>query len=172
MKSKRLLVALILAVLAVLALALPASSVTPDEGTNSSEATTIEATDGGATSCEGRRLAILRAGLTGEKEVPGPGDPDGSGKAVVKVYKAQVFFTLTVENIAPATAAHIHLGLRDEAGPVVATLAPPPTEGSSSACIDIPRALSLELREHPSRYYVNVHNDEFPDGAIRGQLHR
>jgi hypothetical protein len=110
--------------------------------------------------------------LTGEKEVPEPGDLDGSGKAVVKVYKAQVFFTLTVENIAPATAAHIHLGLRDEAGPDVATLAPPPTEGSSSACIDIPRALSLELREHPSRYYVNVHNVEFPDGAIRGQLHR
>ena len=179
MKSKRLLVALILAVLAALALALPASSVTPGEGTNSSseatngEATGAEATDGGAApGCEGRRLATLRAELTGEEEVPGPGDPDGSGSAVIKVYKAQVFFTLTVENIEPATAAHIHLGLRGEAGPVVAPLEPPPTEGSSSACVDIPRALSLELREHPGRYYVNVHNNEFPAGAIRGQLHR
>ena len=91
---------------------------------------------------------------------------------MVKVYRAQVFFTLTFENIAPANASHIHLGLREEAGPVVATLAPPPTDGSSSACVDIPRALSLELREHPYRYYVNVHNEEFPLGAIRGQLHR
>ena len=172
MKSKRLLVALILAVLAALALALPASSVTSGEGTSGSEATTSEATDNGATSCEGRLLATLTAELTGEKEVPGPGDPDGSGNAIIEVYRRQVFFTLTVENIAPANAAHIHLGLFDEAGPVVATLDPPPTEGSSSACVDIPRALSKELREHPRRYYVNVHNEEFPDGAIRGQLHR
>jgi CHRD domain-containing protein len=173
LKSKRLLVALILALLAALALALPATSVTPGEDTNSSEVNDSEVTaSGGTTSCEGRRLATLKAQLTGEKEVPGPGDPDGIGTAVVKVYRAQVFFTLTVENIAPANASHIHLGLREEAGPVVATLAPPPTDGSSSACVDIPRALSLELREHPSRYYVNVHNAEFPLGAIRGQLHR
>jgi hypothetical protein len=115
-------------------------------------------------------LATLEASMTGEKEVPGPGDPDGSGSAVVKVFRANVCYTLTVENIAPATAAHIHLGLRDEAGPIVAPLEPP-TGGSSNACTQIPRALSLELREHPGRYYVNVHNEEFPNGAIRGQLH-
>jgi hypothetical protein len=172
-KSRRLVLVSVLAVLlGSLVLALPASSVTPDEATTSTEATTSETTDSGATSCEGRRLAILSAELTGEKEVPGPGDPDGSGNAVIKVYKAQVFFKLTVENIEPANAAHIHLGLRNEAGPVVATLAPPPADGSSSACVDITRALSLELREHPGRYYINVHNVEFEDGAIRGQLHR
>jgi hypothetical protein len=110
--------------------------------------------------------------MTGEEEVPGPGDPDGSGSAVIEVYKAQVHFTLTVENIAPATEAHIHLGLRGEAGPIVAPLMPPPTGGSSSACVDIPRALSLELTEHPGRYYVNVHNRPYPEGAIRGQLHK
>jgi hypothetical protein len=120
----------------------------------------------------GGALATLETNLTGEQEVPGPGDPDGSGHAVVKVFKTKVCYTLKVERIAPATAAHIHLGLRGEAGPVVATLAPPPTDGSSSGCTEIPRALSLELIEHPARYYVNVHNDPFPDGAIRGQLHK
>jgi CHRD domain len=109
--------------------------------------------------------------MTGEKEVPGPGDPEGCGTAVVKVFRAKVCYTLTAKNIEPAMEAHIHLGLRREAGPVVAPLEPP-TEGSSRACTEIPRALSLELREHPSRYYVNVHNEEFPAGAIRGQLHR
>jgi hypothetical protein len=36
----------------------------------------------------------------------------------------------------------------------------------------VPRALSLELLEHPRRYYVNVTNEQSPEGAIRGQLHR
>jgi|SRR5215217_423072 hypothetical protein len=161
-KGRRHLAVLALSVLGALLFALPASSVTPAQ----------ETTNGEAAGCEGAPLATLKAGLSGAKEVPGPGDPDGTGSAAIKVFKAQAFFALTVENIEPATAAHIHLGLRDEAGPVVAPLVPPPTGGSSSACVDIPRALSLELTEHPFRYYVNVHNEEFPNGAVRGQLHR
>ena len=115
--------------------------------------------------------ATLEASLTGEKEVPGPGDPNGRGHADVTVYKAKVCYTLKVRRIAPATAAHIHLGLRGEAGPIVAELKPP-TDGSSSGCVAVPRALSLELKEHPGRYYVNVHNGPYPDGALRGQLER
>jgi hypothetical protein len=155
MNPRRMVAVAVLAVFGALLLALPASGVTPASGT----------TDGGGS------LATLKASLTGEKEVPGPGDPDGSGTAVVKVFRAKVCYTLEVARIEPATAAHIHLGFRDEAGPVVAPLEPP-TDGSSSACTQIPRALSLELREHPGRYYVNVHNEPFPDGAVRGQLHR
>ena len=144
MKLRRSYVAVVLAMLAALVLALPAS---------------------------GAPLATLEAHLTGEQEEPGPGDPNGSGDAVVKVYKARVCYTLEVRRIAPATAAHIHLGLRGEAGPIVAELKPP-TDGSSSGCVAVPRALSLELKEHPGRYYVNVHNDPYPDGALRGQLER
>ena len=36
----------------------------------------------------------------------------------------------------------------------------------------MPRALSLELLEHPQRFYVNVTNEQYPEGAIRGQLHQ
>jgi CHRD domain len=79
--------------------------------------------------------------------------------------------TAAIQPTSPATAAHIHLGLRGEAGPIVAELKPP-TDGSSSGCVAVPRALSLELKEHPGRYYVNVHNDPYPDGALRGQLER
>ncbi len=146
MKSRRVLAALVLAMLASLVLALPVSAAGP--------------------------LATLETHLTGEKEVPGPGDPDGSGSAVVKVYEAKVCYTLEVRRIKLAElAAHIHLGLRGEAGPVLVTLNPP-RDGSSSGCEEITRALSLGLREHPARYYVNVHNERFPNGAIRGQLHR
>jgi hypothetical protein len=117
------------------------------------------------------QLSTLEASLTGEREVPGPGDKNGLGDAEVKVDKARVCYELEVERIKPATAAHIHLGLRGEAGPIVAELKAP-TDGSSSGCVAVPRALSLELKEHPGRYYVNVHNAPYPDGSVRGQLER
>jgi hypothetical protein len=114
--------------------------------------------------------ATLEANLTGEQEVPGPGDPNGRGEAEVKVFKAKVCYTLKVKRIAPATAAHIHRGVRGEAGPVVVPLKPP-TDGSSSGCKKISRSLARNLKEHPARYYVNVHNRPYPEGAVRGQLH-
>jgi hypothetical protein len=160
LKSSRWFAAVVLAVLAAVVLALPVSPATPAAGTDSETP-----------------LATLKAGLTGEKEVPGPGDPDGSGTAKIKVFKTRVCHTLKFDDIEPATMAHIHIGFRDEAGPVTLTLfgppAPPiPSPGTSTGCQDVPRALSLELRQHPGRYYVNVHNEEFPAGAIRGQLRR
>jgi hypothetical protein len=115
--------------------------------------------------------AHLEAKLTGEQEVPGPGDRNGIGHANVKVFEAKVCYTLKVKRIAPATAAHIHQGVRGKAGPVVVTLKPP-KDGSSSGCVNVKQALARNLKEHPGRYYVNVHNKPFPDGAIRGQLER
>jgi hypothetical protein len=112
----------------------------------------------------------LEASLTGEKEVPGPGDPNGRGDAEVKVHKAKVCYELEVERIKPATAAHIHRGGPSVAGPVVVELKAP-TDGSSEGCKAISEQLSKNLRDNPSHYYVNVHNDPYPDGAIRGQLH-
>ncbi|HEX6036134.1 MAG TPA: PQQ-dependent sugar dehydrogenase [Anaerolineales bacterium] len=113
------------------------------------------------------------AELSGEAEVPGPGDPDGSGTASVtaNLFKRQVCFELTASDIGPATAAHIHVGAPDVAGPVVVPLNPPPTDGSSSGCANhVEARLIRNLIQHPENYYVNVHNEEFQDGAIRGQL--
>jgi hypothetical protein len=118
-------------------------------------------------------LATLRANLTGAQEVPGPGDPDGHGNAMVKVYKAKLCYTLSVMGIKPAIAAHIHKGPKGVAGPIVV-----PTDQSSlklprptsSGCEAIPSSLSMQIRQNPSNYYVNVHNTPYPEGAIRGQL--
>jgi CHRD domain len=109
--------------------------------------------------------------LSGAAEVPGPGDPDGSGSASLQLNPGQgeICYDLAVENIAPATAAHIHVGAVGVAGPVVVPLAPP-TSGSSSACAAVARDLVLAILKNPAGYYVNVHNAEFPAGAVRGQL--
>ena len=81
----------------------------------------------------------------------------------------QVCFELAVDDIEMASAAHIHVGAPDVAGPVVVTLTAP-SSGTSSGCVDVERALALAIVQDPAAYYVNVHNADFPAGAVRGQL--
>jgi hypothetical protein len=109
--------------------------------------------------------------LTGAAEVPGPGDPDGSGSAVITLNQGQgeICYELTVSGIAPATAAHIHVAPAGVAGPVVVPLMAP-TTGSSSACVAVDEGLIKAIRQNPEAYYVNVHNAIYPAGALRGQL--
>ncbi len=113
----------------------------------------------------------LSTTLLGASEVPGPGDPDGSGFATITVNPGQeeICYELTVTGIAPARAAHIHIAPAGQAGPVVVPLAPP-TDGSSSGCATVDRELAKAIMKNPSAYYVNVHNAEYPAGALRGQL--
>jgi hypothetical protein len=151
MKQKRLLAALLMAALVALALAGPAS------------AAKLGGADQG-----GRQLATT---LTGEQEVPGPGDPDGVGFATATVNPGQgtLCYKLYARGIAPAEAAHIHEAPPGEAGDVVVTLKTP-SNGSSSGCVDVGRALAMDILQNPADYYFNVHNAPYPDGALRGQL--
>lgn len=109
--------------------------------------------------------------LSGANEVPGPGDPDGTGTFAGKVKSGRglLCYTLTVADIAPATAAHVHVGTAEVAGPVVIALSAP-TDGSSSACVEADKGLLKAIARDPAAYYVNVHNADYPAGAVRGQL--
>ena len=113
----------------------------------------------------------MTANLTGEAEVPVTGDLDGSGTANVRVNPGQecLSYDLDVEGIAPAKAAHIHEAPAGVAGPVVEELEAP-TDGSSSGTNSIDREEAKDIVKNPEEYYVNVHNEEFPGGALRGQL--
>ena len=109
--------------------------------------------------------------LTGAQEVPGPGDPDGSGMVHLSLNQGQgtITYHLEVSNIDPATGAHIHRAVAGQAGPVVVGLIPP-TNGSSTGTATVSAELIKDIRQNPSMYYVNVHNAMYPAGAIRGQL--
>lgn len=109
--------------------------------------------------------------MTGSAERPGPGDPDGSGVAHFRLNPGQerICYTLDVADIAPATAAHIHVAGPDQPGPVVVPL-DPPSSGMSAGCVTVDRGLVLAIMRDPGAYYVNVHNADFPAGAVRGQL--
>ena len=116
--------------------------------------------------------AALAATLSGATEVPGPADPDGSGSARITFAEGaeNLCFEITVRDIAPATMAHIHGGSAGEAGtpPVVRLGAP--TSGEARGCVAAPQPAVDAIRANPAAYFVNIHNAEFPGGAIRGQL--
>ena len=116
---------------------------------------------------EGRTFVIA---LTGEAEAPTDGDPDGSGTATITINPStqEICYTLAVTGIDTPTAAHIHIGDEEMAGPVVVPLAAP-TSGTSTGCVTSGR-YAAQLWARPERYYVNVHNAEYPGGALRGQL--
>jgi CHRD domain len=114
----------------------------------------------------------FRVELTGEAEVtaagvPNQGDPDGSGTARLTINPGtgDVCWTIEVAGVEPITAAHIHIAPSTAPGPVVV-----PLEPYSGGCTEVSRELALEIITDPTSYYVNVHNETYPAGALRGQL--
>lgn len=109
--------------------------------------------------------------LSGAEEVP-PADPDGTGFATItlNVGRRRVCWELSVADIAPATAAHIHAAPAGVNGGVVVPLSPPTTGASSGCRENVDPALIQAIIDLPENYYVNVHNAVFPGGAVRGQL--
>jgi CHRD domain len=105
------------------------------------------------------------AQLTGAAETPA-GDPDGAGAAAVSFDGALVCWDLTYTGIATPIGGHIH---RLSSGDVVV-----PFSGfnaaDSSGCNTIVPTLAAEIVANPGAFYVNLHNPDFPKGAIRGPL--
>src|SRR5215211_6375212 len=73
---------------------------------------------------KGPLRATLVAHLGGgqEKQVPGGGDPDGRGRAVVKVFEEQLCARVGTSAIESSSKATINLGMSGEKGPTVADL--------------------------------------------------
>jgi CHRD domain len=117
----------------------------------------------------------LHAHLSGAEEVPGPGDTDGAGLAelTLKPKKKKVCFDITHQGLSPDEpfAGHIHEGALGVAGPIVVTLFSSPSPSPVSACVKgVKKGLLKDIAKNPGGFYVNLHNTEFPGGAIRGQL--
>ncbi len=111
--------------------------------------------------------------LNGANEAPAPNDPRGTGFAVVSLDPATgtVTFTLLGVNIATPTASHIHRGPAGVAAPVVIPFNIPFVNGVSSGTVTgVSTSLINDLIANPAGFYVNIHNADFPGGAIRGQL--
>jgi CHRD domain len=119
----------------------------------------------------------LSTDLTGAEEAPGPGDPDATGQADLRLNQGQnrVCFDVSWANIdGTVFAAHIHEGAPGVAGPIVVPLFEGSFAGTDavSDCVeDVDAALIKAIRQDPADYYVNVHSTPgFEAGAVRGQL--
>ena len=122
------------------------------------------------------KVKRLEANLSGSNEMPAA-DPSASGTAKVRLDRAKkkVCFTIRVRNVEDVVAAHIHKGAKSVAsGPIVVTFLHGPAAGSKfTGCeTGVARSLIRAILRHPRRYYVNVHSMDFPGGEVRGQLRK
>lgn len=124
--------------------------------------------------------ATFFATLLGRNEI-GPngqrraGDLDGQGGATVVTTDTQLCFAVAVRGISTPTGLHVHRGRPNQNGDIVVPLDPLPASGdpgASARCVGVASGLLQEITKHPIRFYVNIHTGDFPDGALRGQLHR
>lgn len=82
---------------------------------------------------------------------------------------SEVCFDVDVPEDLAATAAHIHQGAAGVAGPVVVNFGAPGGIGFVG-CVQVAKTVADSIKATPANFYVNVHNAQFPAGAIRGQL--
>jgi hypothetical protein len=133
-----------------------------------------EARDTATTVVSGLENATrLKATLTGAAEVPGPGDPDGSGTATVNidVSKGDVCYEVNVQRIDRPTGMHIHEADSGKAGDIVVNMTTPTaSDTTTTGCAQADAALLGRLVARPNGFYVNVHSQTYPQGAVRGQL--
>ncbi len=118
------------------------------------------------------RLVKFGAALNIGQEVPHPkGTKVGaSGRFTATLTGTTLKWTLTFSHLSgPATAAHIHMGVRRVSGPVIVPLCGPchsPRAGSATLTAAEITALKA------GKTYANVHTAKNPGGEIRGQITR
>ena len=124
------------------------------------------------------RAGVLTYGfeLTAAAEVPNPGPDGATGTAEITIDDEtnEVCYALTIDGLAQGDApimAHIHEGAAGVAGDVVVALFTEPPTGEMTGCVqDVDPATIAAITADPAGYYVNIHTEQFPDGAVRGQL--
>ncbi|WP_328525490.1 DUF3455 domain-containing protein [Kribbella sp. NBC_00359] len=118
--------------------------------------------------------ASFVASLEGRNEVTG-GDPDGRALELIGIQGNTLSYSVSWRGISTPTEAAIHAAGRGADGPVVVPLFTRPSGGGSfasgSVTVSDPTVLDA-LRSDPSGFYTDLRNDDFPNGAVRAQLHQ
>jgi hypothetical protein len=122
----------------------------------------------------GQVQAAFPAALDGAQEVGAPGDPDGSATGFItfETRLNRVSWNVSYQNIAAPTLFHIHDGDFGTNGPVFVDLGIA-TTGGPGTLVNATTTTAAKvdaILADPRGFYLNLHNAEFPAGALRGQL--
>lgn len=117
-------------------------------------------------------IVHFQVAMTGFQEVSAPnqfnnGDPDAFGVANLLIDSSTntIDWQFSVANLTlPLTGAHIHQGAAGTNGPVVVNF------NAQLSGIGLVDPDLVNVLANPKGFYVNLHNADFPGGAIRGQL--
>ncbi|GHH87500.1 hypothetical protein GCM10018793_63520 [Streptomyces sulfonofaciens] len=123
----------------------------------------------------GTRLLAL---ADGGQEVKAAGkkvdDPDGHAVAFMDPHGTSIDYSTAWVNIDEPTLGHIHQGALGVNGdvkvPLFTTPMPQNVFAASGTATGQDPALVARIRHNPVGFYFNLHTDQFPDGAVRGQL--
>ncbi len=120
---------------------------------------------------------VFVADLTGDAEVPGPGDVGGEGRIEIESTVAGEWcIDMEATDLSSDVAdAHIHFGPTGNSGDVVIPIGKPTsTDGDTDTwtdvCVAVAGDLVAEVIDAPQAFYANIHTVDFGGGAIRGQL--
>jgi hypothetical protein len=112
--------------------------------------------------------------MTGNQEVPGPGDPDGSATGTITFHETNglIEWNITYADIAAPTGMHIHPGAAGQAGGVFVGLGVATSGGAGTLIGSVTTSVAnvATILADPTAFYVNIHNGDFGAGAVRGQL--
>ncbi|MEU4407398.1 CHRD domain-containing protein [Streptosporangium sp. NPDC023963] len=123
------------------------------------------------------RKYYFSAALFGRNEVREPGkkvnDRDGVAVAKFRISGNRFHYIVQWRNTGRPTAFHIHRGKAGVNGPVVIDLlSNGRIRGNTAAgSVSVKSSLLRDIKAKPKNWYANLHTRQFPDGAVRGQLH-
>lgn len=109
--------------------------------------------------------------MTGPAETPA-GAPSGTAKAVVTLSTKtdKVCWTFkSLSGVTHPTYAHIHMAPAGKSGNIVVPL----STGSkflTKGCVPASATVISAIAANPHNYYVNIHSQQYPSGAVRAQL--
>ena len=112
---------------------------------------------------------VYSAAMTAAEETP-PGPDGATGAATITIDEAKNTLCYDVswsEEVGKPTAGHIHKGKKGLAGPVVVNFQLP---DKPKDCLQVENGVLKDILADPGGHYVNVHNNMYPGGAVRGQL--
>jgi hypothetical protein len=157
---------LVPAALAILAIGLGGCG----SGGSSASASSAHRASGVSLASASRPSQIYRLRLSGSAETP-PGAQRGTGAAIIAFHGDSVLCWRFshLHGFTHATFAHIHIGATGRAGKIVVALSTASLL-HHRGCVSLSPVLGKMIVSQPSRYYVNIHSQQYPAGAVRAQL--